>query len=75
MTTTIREMLSEITTRDDAGVHFMNRYPEAMIKHCELAGLIKIHRPVHAATGMDFDVFHWTVELTKDGEDVVNERG
>lgn len=64
----IRE-LAVITTRDDAGRHFTewSRFTEEL----EELGLIEVHRPVHAATGMAYGCEHWTVQITPDGESVV----
>lgn len=58
-----------LTTRDSSGRHFTE-----WSKHydqLEEMGLVKIHRPVHAATGMDYDCSHWTVAVTDAGIAVV----
>lgn len=65
----IRE-LAVITTRDDAGRHFTEwaRFTEEL----EELGLIEVYRPVHAATGMAYSCEHWAVQITPDGESVVD---
>lgn len=58
------------TTRDEAGRHFtewMSHYEKL-----ERLGLIKINRPVHPRTGMDYDCQYWTLEVTDKGQEVVD---
>ena len=64
----IRELCT-ITTLDQAGQHFTLRYDhwEAL----ERAGLIVVHRPVHE-TGVPYSLDYWTVEVTDDGQELVD---
>ncbi len=65
---TIRE-LCILTTRDEAGRHFTewaNHYEEL-----EAAGLVKINRPIHQPTGIDYSQEYWSVEITPEGLEVV----
>ena len=65
----IRE-LCIATTRNEAGRHFtefLTHYEEL-----EEIGLIKINRPVHPGTGMDYDCQYWTLEVTDEGQQVVD---
>jgi hypothetical protein len=65
----IRE-LCIITTRNEAGQHFTewsNHY-EAL----EAAGLIAIDRPSHHATGIPYACGEWSLEVTPEGQDVVD---
>jgi hypothetical protein len=71
-TTLTEDMIRElgvITTCDEAGRHFTkwSRHYEEL----EALGLLKIHRPQHAATGVDYAPEYWTVEVTAEGEQVV----
>lgn len=54
-----------LTTRDDAGRHFTEwaEHYEAL----EQMGLVVIHRPTHAATGLTYDCSRWSVEVTAEG--------
>jgi hypothetical protein len=54
-----------LTTRDEAGRHFAewSEHFEAL----EEMGLIDINRPVHEATGIDYDQQYWTLEITEEG--------
>ena len=51
----------------DAGRHFTewSNHHEAL----EHLGLIVIRRPVHEATGIDYDCSHWSVEVTDEGQE------
>jgi hypothetical protein len=63
--------LSTMTTKDDAGRHFTQRYADAEIAQLEELGLIEIARPVHEATGLSYHEQHWTVEVTPAGVELV----
>lgn len=63
--------LSGMTTRDEAGRHFTERYDDATLADLEAEGLIEIHRPIHGPTGISYDVQHWTVEVTPEGVSLV----
>lgn len=64
-------ILAEITTRDEAGRHFMERYDEADIWELEEEGLIEVRRPRHEATGLRYSQEYWSVEVTAEGQDLV----
>lgn len=67
----IRELCT-IATRDDAGRHFTatsDHWPAL-----EAAGLINVYRPVHAATGIPYSLEHWSLEVTDDGQALVDSR-
>ena len=65
----IRE-LCILTTRDDAGHHFTawSEHYEAL----EAAGLIEVHRPIHEATGIPYGQDEWTMQITDEGQYVVD---
>lgn len=66
----IRE-LGVITTRDESGRHFTewSRWLETL----ELLDLVTVYRPRHEATGIPYGQEAWTLEVTDDGQDVVND--
>lgn len=59
--------LSIACTRNEAGQHFTEfmKYWQ----HLEDDGLIKIHRPRHTKSGIDYDQQYWTLEITPKGLD------
>ena len=66
----IRE-LCIICTQNEAGRHFTEWTNwEAL----EEAGLIEIDRPTHIATGLPCPLDLWTVEVTPEGQDLVDWR-
>jgi hypothetical protein len=65
----IRE-LCVLTTRDEAGRHFTEW--SSHWKALESAGCIKVTRPVHTGTGIDYSQEYWTLEVTPEGQDVVD---
>lgn len=65
----IRE-LCVITTRDDAGRHFTEW--SGHWESLEEAGFITINRPVHPATGIPYGQDEWSLEVTQEGQDVVD---
>lgn len=64
--------LSRMTTRDEAGRHFTERYSDDVLQDLEDEELIEIHRPVHGPTGIDYDRQYWTVEVTGEGQSLVD---
>jgi len=59
-----------ITTRNEAGEHFTEwayHYDEL-----EALGLINIYRPVHEATGIPYGQEEWSLEVTGDGQEMVD---
>lgn len=63
--------LSRLTTKDEAGQHFTQRYDDETLADLESAGLIKIHRPIHDQTGLSYNQELWSVEVTAEGCDLV----
>lgn len=66
-------ILSTITNRDHTGRHFTERYSDFELSALESAGLIAIDRPVHEATGIPWGHEHWTLEVTRDGQHLVDQ--
>jgi hypothetical protein len=64
------EELARITTWDASNRHFTVIYDhwEAL----ETEGLVAIHRPHHEGTGLPFDPRTWTVEVTREGQEIVD---
>lgn len=74
MTTLTDNMIKELcilTTRDEAGKHFTewSDHYEAL----EEMGLVEINRPVHQPTGIPYGNTYWTLELTENGTEVVDQ--
>lgn len=65
----IRE-LCILTTRDNAGRHF-TEWAEHW-GQLEYRGLIAVDRPVHGSTGIPYGQEHWTLEVTDEGQEVVD---
>jgi len=65
----IRE-LAIMCTRNESGQHY-TAWSDHYLALEEL-GLIKINRPVHKFTGIPYDIIYWTVEITEDGQAVVD---
>jgi hypothetical protein len=63
--TRLANILAGITTRDEAGRHFTERYADADIAALESLGLIEIDRPTHEPTGIPYDASHWSLEATE----------
>ena len=65
----IRE-LCVLTTRNEAGRHFTEwaQHWEAL----EKAGLIRVDRPVHEPTGVSYSQEYYTLEVTEEGQDLVD---
>jgi hypothetical protein len=59
------EELLHITTQSEGGSHFTEAFRRWM--DLEQAGLIRVHRPVHEATNIQYSNQYWTVELTEQG--------
>ena len=63
--------LGQITTHDSSGRHFTN-----FSEHWELfenENLIKVHRPYHESSGLNYDQSYWSMEVTPEGHLVVDE--
>lgn len=65
------EILATLSTRDESGKHFMERYSFDELSELEEAGLIVIDRPIHAATGIAYSQDNWSVEVTAEGCELV----
>lgn len=65
------QILSTLTTKDDAGQHFTERYDGYDLDALEAEGLIEVIRPVHKATGLSYSDEYWTVEVTETGVELV----
>lgn len=64
------EILSVITTRDEAGKHFMEVYHFDDLLWLMAQDLITVHRPVHQ-TGITYSQEYWAVSVTPTGREVV----
>lgn len=60
-------ILSKLTTRDEAGKHYTERYNDDDIAALEEEGLIEVNRPIHQATGIPYSAEYSTVEVTEEG--------
>ena len=65
-------LLAQITTRNEAGKHFMHLYPYDVLQELEREGLLVITRPVHEATGLRYSEEYWSVEVTEEGRALVD---
>jgi hypothetical protein len=65
-------ILCVITNRDEAGRHFTELYDADLLIDLETLGLIDVSRPIHEPTGIMFDRDQWSVEVTPEGQDVVD---
>ncbi|MHB9044169.1 hypothetical protein [Acidithiobacillus sp.] len=65
------QILSRITTRDEAGKHFTEVYMADDLAELEERGLITIDRPVHEFTGIPYSQESWSVEVTDAGAEIV----
>jgi hypothetical protein len=65
------KILSVITTRNEAGKHFLEIYDYDELKELEKEGLLEIHERIHSATGLKYSEEYNTVQLTQEGIDLV----
>ena len=65
------QILAAITTRDEAGRHFSEVYAWPDLEELEAAGLLAITRPVHEATVLPYSQEHYSVEVTDEGQALV----
>ena len=65
------EIVAEITTRDEAGRHFTEKFFMDDLRELEQAGLIEITRPVHK-TGIPYAEEYWSVTVTEEGQALVD---
>lgn len=64
-------ILEQLTTRDEAGVHFTEYMDHDTLVWLEDSGLIEITRPTHASTGIAYAQEYWTVSVTDAGKDFI----
>ena len=55
--------LGQLTTRDDAGRHYSEWIDADWLAQMEDAGLVRINRPVHEATGIPYSQEYHTLEV------------
>lgn len=67
------ETLATLTERDEAGRHFTEICD--YLDELEVAGWIKIDRPVHEVTGIAYDRQYWHLEITEAGVAAVEAAG
>jgi len=65
-------VLCKITNHDESGKHFTELYDADDLIDLETEGLIEVSRPIHEPTGIMYDRDQWSVEVTADGQDVVD---
>ena len=63
------EQLLRFSPRTEAGTHFTSAFSRWW--DLEQAGLIRVHRPVHPETGIQYSQEYWDAELTEQGKEVV----
>lgn len=68
-------LLATMTTRDEAGTHFTQRYSADELEALESEGLIEIERPVHEPTGIDYGQEEWRVRITDAGAEELARAG
>ena len=61
--------LGRLTTRDEAGRHFADIYPDEWLDRMEVAGLITIDRPIHKPTGIPYSREYWSVQVADEVAD------
>lgn len=66
------DILNVITTRDEAGRHFVELYDAEDLDALESQGYIEVNRRGHAVTGMQYDSSYWTVGVTEEGLKVLD---
>lgn len=59
-------LLGKLTTRDEAGTHFTQLYPDEFLDRMEKAGYIEIIKPVHDC-GIAYGQDEWGVRVTEAG--------
>ena len=72
LTDDLIRVLCVIATRDEAGMHFTEKFDADDLIDLETLGLIEVSRPIHEPSGIMFDRDQWSVEVTGDGQDVVD---
>jgi hypothetical protein len=60
-------VLGSLCTRNEAGQHFTETADHDVLDQLESLGLLRIHRPIHDATGIPYSSEHWSLEVTEDG--------
>ena len=59
------KLLGTLTTRNEAGVHFMQGYLNTWLDRMEKQGAIIINRPIHQS-GNSYSQEYYTVEVTQE---------
>jgi hypothetical protein len=72
MNKALEDILKRITTRTESGVHFTSLYSSEDLEAMESSGWIKINRPVHEPTGIQYDQQYWTLEVTEKGQEIAS---
>ena len=65
-------ILSDLSTRDEAGRHFTSRFNSDDIASLEAEGLIAVSRPIHEPTGIPYGEEYYSVSITEDGVELVD---
>jgi hypothetical protein len=68
-----REALAQLlrfSPRTEAGTHWSQAFPRW--RDLEDARLIRVHRAMHPATGIQYSQEYWDAELTEQGKEVVD---
>ena len=65
-------ILSNLSTRDEAGRHFTSRFNSDDIASLEAEGLIEVSRPIHEPTGIPYGEEYYSVSITEDGVELVD---
>lgn len=67
LSTEDRALLGALCTRDEAGIHFTQRYDLDWLHRMEQDGYVIITCPIHEATGIRYSPEYWDVEPTAQG--------
>jgi hypothetical protein len=64
------EQLLRFSPRTEAGTHWSQAFTRW--RDLEDARLIRVHRAMHPATGIQYSCEYWDAELTEQGKEVVD---
>lgn len=67
--------LCTISTKDEAGRHYTERYSRDLLDRLAERGWIIERKPVHEGTGLPYSEEYWWVEVTELGQDTVDTYG
>ncbi len=65
------KILSVITTRNEAGKHFLEVYNYNELKELEEEGFLEINEQIHSGTGLKYSEEYNTVTVTDKGIELV----